>query len=129
MPPFGADDGRAVVIQPLRTRSNNGTTTVNLAALATAPIASVDGPGTGSARSNVFTSSFWQKYGVRKSSGRHITSAPRSAASSTRDTAMRRLSSASGFGAICTRPTLNRCFVAMRSAYPNRPPVQEAWLV
>src|SRR5882762_4264688 len=64
--------------------------------------ASVVGPGTGSARSNVAGSSRWQKYWERKSSGRQTTSAPFRAASSTRSTALARFASESAEQDICT---------------------------
>ncbi len=68
---------------------------------------SVVGPGIGSARSNSAVSSRWQKYWVRKSSGRQMTCAPRCAASRTCATARSRLSSGSGEQRICTKPTVN----------------------
>src|SRR6266852_116328 len=82
-----------------------GATTTTPAFPAASERASVVGPGTGSARSNVAASSRWQKYWERKSSGRQTTSAPFRAASSTRSTALARFASESAEQDICTSAT------------------------
>src|ERR1700730_14909911 len=69
--------------------------------------ASVEAPGTLSARSNNAASSFWQKYCERNSSGKQTTSAPKAAACSTNETARSRFSAASLGAAIRTKPTVN----------------------
>src|SRR5579859_2963501 len=66
---------------------------------------SVVGPGMGSARSNREASSRWQKYCVRKSSGRQTTCAPRLAAACTCSTARFKFSSGSAPQRSWTRPT------------------------
>src|SRR5712692_1281457 len=68
-------------------------------------IFSVVGPGIGSARSKREASSRWQKYCVRKSSGRQTTWAPRLDAACTCSTARARFSSGSGPQRSCTNPT------------------------
>ena len=92
---------------PAARRSKTGAITATPAAAAAFPRASVDGPGTGSARSKVAVSSFWQKYCERKSSGRHTTSAPERAASATLATALTRFSAGSGPQDIWTKPIEN----------------------
>src|SRR6266849_1603429 len=68
-------------------------------------IFSVVGPGIGSARLNREASSRWQKYCVRKSSGRQSTWAPRLEAACICSTARARFSSGSGPQRSCTNPT------------------------
>ncbi len=86
-------------------RSKTGTMIVIFLSAATRAIAVVDGPGIGSARSNSPASSCWQKYCVRKSSGRHTRRAPWSAATPASLAALRTFSSASGVGDIWMSPT------------------------
>src|SRR6185436_1797336 len=93
-----------------------GATTTTPASFAAAPSAAVVGPGTGSARSKRRASSLWQKYGERKSSGRHTTAAPAAAASLIPASARSMLAAGSADMAICTSPTLNPAISA--SLYP-----------
>ncbi len=74
---------------------------------ATSASFAVDGPGIGSARSNNRKSSRWQKYCVRKSSGRQTMFAPSRAASRMRLSAEAKFASGSAPMRICTRATVN----------------------
>jgi hypothetical protein len=75
-------------------------------ALATSAIAAVVGPGIGSARSKSAASSRWQKYSNAKSSYKHTTRAPRSAASPTKRAVFARFFALSALTAVWTKPSL-----------------------
>jgi hypothetical protein len=94
------------VVEARRAPLEDEATTTTPRAAATFASASLVGPGTGSAKSKRACSSDWQKYGVRKSSWRQTSSAPRMAASSMPAIARARFAPASsGTQRICTSPT------------------------
>src|SRR5690242_2865604 len=98
--------------RPGARRSNRGAITTTPARRAARPIASVLGPGTGSARSNMAASSRCAKYCERNSSGRHTRRAPAAAASATFAIAFSRFAAGSGDIAICTSPMAYLCGAA-----------------
>src|SRR5262245_5145389 len=89
--------------------------------LARAPRAAVVGPGTGSARAKFEWSSLWQKYRLRKSSGRQTTRAPSLAAWRINASATARLRAASLVQRIWTSPILNAASVILVRRIGDRP--------
>ena len=88
-------------------RSNSETTMDTFSSRASAEKRSVEGPGTGSARSNIAGFSSRQKYCERNNSGRQMICAPFPAASRTRHSAFDAFSSGFTAQAIWIRPTRN----------------------
>ncbi len=89
--------------------SKTGATTTTPCCFASAAMASVVGPGSGSASSKSAGSSTWQKYGEANSSGRTTICAPRAAASAIARRALATLAALSRPMAIWTRPSLSGC--------------------